>query len=320
MIRLVGAELNRLLSRRFTIMAMIAVFAAVLAFQLLVNSELSPPSGAELAAGQSQFDADHQQWQQTHEQVEKECAAEGAPIEECAEPEPQLSNYQHVVEFADIAHASVSVAVYLAALMVFMVAGSFIGAEFGSGSISNWLTFIPQRGRVFAAKLIAITAVGAVLGFAAIGLALLIPIVLAKIYGTPLTGLAGLVGVGARGIGISVALAAVGFCIGLVSRHTAAAIGVLLGYLFVWFVRTLVLGSVATAQKLTAWAPEANLAAIVEKKHVYSVPVPQITSQGYDLDFVEHTISLTHGLVYWAVLLALVIGGSLLVFRRRDVT
>ena len=41
----------------------------------------------------------------------------------------------------------------------------------------------------------------------------------------------------ARGLIPAVALAAVGFCVGLLARHTAAAIGVLLGYLFLWFVR-----------------------------------------------------------------------------------
>ena len=40
---------------------------------------------------------------------------------------------------------------------------------------------------------------------------------------------------------VAIALAVLGFCIGLLGRHTAAAIGVLLGYLFVWFVRNAVL-------------------------------------------------------------------------------
>jgi len=34
---------------------------------------------------------------------------------------------------------------------------------------------------------------------------------------------------------------------------------------------------------------------------------------------VERTVSLTHGAVYWSILLTLAIIGSLLIFRRRDV-
>ena len=38
------------------------------------------------------------------------------------------------------------------------------------------------------------------------------------------------------------------------------------------------------------------------------------------IDYLERTISLTHGLVYWAVLLAAVIVVTAVVFRRRDVS
>ena len=37
-----------------------------------------------------------------------------------------------------------------------MIAGSFIGAEFTSGSISNWLSFVPRRIPVFVSKLFTI--------------------------------------------------------------------------------------------------------------------------------------------------------------------
>jgi ABC-2 type transport system permease protein len=119
---------------------------------------------------------------------------------------------------------------------------------------------------------------------------------------------------------VAVALAAVGFCVGLISRHTAAAIGALLGYLFIWFVRVGLLGELSFAQRLTPWSPEANLQAIVENGHKYAIPIHRVTEEGEIVDTVERTISLAHGIVYWAVLLVVVVVGSLLVFRRRDVT
>ena len=135
-----------------------------------------------------------------------------------------------------------------------------------------------------------------------------------------MTGITGLAATAARGLLVAVALAAVGFCVGLLTRHTAAAIGVLLGYLFVWFVRNVFLGEQAWSQRLTPLAPEANIAAIVHKVSVYEVPVRTLTTDGLNVDFVEHTVSLTHGLLYWAVLLLVVVGATWLVFRRRDVT
>ena len=37
------------------------------------------------------------------------------------------------------------------------------------------------------------------------------------------------------------------------------------------------------------------------------------------VELVESAVSLTHGLVYWSIILTLVIMGSLLIFRHRDV-
>jgi ABC-2 type transport system permease protein len=37
-----------------------------------------------------------------------------------------------------------------------VLAASFIGAEFTTGAIANWLSFIPRRGAVLAARLVAI--------------------------------------------------------------------------------------------------------------------------------------------------------------------
>ena len=77
-----------------------------------------------------------------------------------------------------------------------------------------------------------------------------------------------------------VGLAVLGFCIGLLTRHTAGAIGVLLATLVVWFVRIGVLGSQAWAQRITPWTPEGNLAAIVDRGYTYAVPVEKVTPDG----------------------------------------
>ena len=76
--------------------------------------------------------------------------------------------------------------IYLVALTALMVAGSFIGAEYSTGSIANWLSFIPRRGRVFASKLVTIVAFSALASAAAAALdARIAALVLARLYDIP---------------------------------------------------------------------------------------------------------------------------------------
>ena len=80
---------------------------------------------------------------------------------------------------------------------------------------------------------------------------------------------------GVRSVLPVIALAVLGFCIGLLTRHTAGAIGVLLAALVICFVRIGALSSQAWAQRITPWTPEGNLAAIVDRGYTYAVPVEE---------------------------------------------
>jgi ABC-type transport system involved in multi-copper enzyme maturation permease subunit len=159
----------------------------------------------------------------------------------------------------------------------------------------------------------------AVLGAFAAGLVLCAAAVLARLYGSPTESFAELGAMGGRSVLAVIGLTVLGFCAALVTRHTAGAIGILLGYAVLWFVRSGPLGSLVWAQRLTPWTPEASLAAIVEHGYAYSVPIEKVTPEGASVEWVEQTVSLTHGAIYWSILIMLVIIGSLLIFRRRDV-
>ena len=314
MLQLVRAETNRLLSRRFTLLALVAVLLAVGAFQIAVNDTLQPPTAADQASSQAQYEEALRFW----EENERTCDNAGNPPD-CRYPEPQLSEFSFTRPFGEVTSESLQLSIYLVALAALMIAGSFIGAEYSSGSIANWLSFLPRRGRVFASKLVTIVLFSALVSAAATGLALTAALVMAQAYDLPVGRLSAELGMLGRGVLVAVALAVLGFCIGTIGRHTAAAIGALLGYLFVWFVRNAMLSEAAWAQRLTPWTPEANLAAVVKGGHQYFVPVRSIGPDGVSVDYLERTVSLTHGLVYWAVLLAVVIVGTAVVFRRRDV-
>jgi ABC-2 type transport system permease protein len=293
----------------------VLVLLAVCAFQLAVNSSLQPPTAAEQASSQAQYEEARRYW----EENERTCETAGNPPG-CRYPEPQLSEFSFSRPFEDVAAESMELAIYLVGLAALMIAGSFIGAEYSSGSIGNWLSFLPRRGRVLASKLLTVTTFSALASAVATGLALLAALVLARRYDLAVGPLGDELGMLGRGVLVAVALAVVGFCLGTIGRHTAAAIGGLLGYLFVWFVRNAILSESAWAQRLTPWTPEGNLAAVVNGNHQYSVPVRTVGPEGLSIDYVERTVSLTHGLVYWAVLLTVILLVTAVIFRRRDVS
>lgn len=315
MIRLFAAEASRLVSRRFTLVALLLVLLGVGAFQLVVNGELQPASPAEQAASQAQFDEQHRYW----EANEASCATQGDQPD-CRYPEPQLADYSLSQPFDDIVKELLLVPIYLVAMAALMVAGSFIGAEYTSGSIGNWLSFVPRRGPVYLSKLGTVVGFGVLVSALASGLALGVAVLLAGSYDLPRTGLGDELALVGRGTLAAVALAVVGFCIGLLGRHTAAAIGALLGYLFIWFVRNAVLVNTEWAQRLTPWTPEANLSAVVRNGYAYIIPTSVVGPEGVTVDYLERNLSLTHGLVYWAVLLGVVVVVTAVVFRRRDIT
>ena len=319
MIRLVRAEMERLLSRRFTKIALVVVLLVIASFQVAAYFEMQPPTESELAEARRFYDEQHRDWELNQERYEQECVDAGGTPANCEYQEPQLSDFVFVQSFEEVSRGAVQVSIYLVGLTALMIGGSFIGAEFSSGSIANWLSFIPRRGWVYASKLITVVGFSALVCTIAAALTIAAVVGVARLHDVPVVKLPSLFAMAGRGVLVALALAVFGFCIGLLGRHTAAAIGALLGYLFVWFVRNGILSGTGWAARLTPWSPEGNLSAIVTKKHLYYVPTQRVTAEGVQFEEVERSVSLFHGLAYWGILLAVIIVGTALVFRRRDV-
>jgi ABC-2 type transport system permease protein len=317
---LISAEVTRLLSRRFTGIAMILLLLGLAGYQLVINDALSPPSREELVVAERMYQQAHREWVTSHEQFEQQCRDTGGSQEECVIPEPTLAEFSGEPQpFQEVARIALRLSTLFVAVVAFMIAASFIGAEYSSGSIANWLTFIPRRGQVFWSKLLSVAGFAALLGLFGATLVLSGALILAHLHGSRIASVRELAEMGGRTTVPVVLLAIIGFCIGLLTRHTAGAIGLLLASVVVWFVRTGPLSSLAWAQRVTPWTPEGNIAAVVDGGHSYYVPVEKVTPDGVNIEFVQHTVSFTHGVVYWSILLALVVIASLLIFRRRDV-
>jgi ABC-2 type transport system permease protein len=324
MIRLVGAELRRLLARRMTLVTGIVLLVAVGLFQLAVNSEASPPSPDEVAQQRQYYQQAHDEWESNHEAALADCVAQGESQADCesafAEPTPADFSLT-ATPFDQIGQVAMLLSAFLAMLAAYLVGSSFIGAEYSTGSLANWLTFVPERLKVYGSKLLAVVlaaaVAGAVVNFLMLGLAALIT----KAYDGPLVGGGHLAATGGRAVVMAVVAGVVGFVLALISRHTVAALGAVLGYLVV----AAVLGGLAQNADgplawLPPWMPENNVQAFLLHGSTYTQFRETVTAEGTSGDSLERHITFGHSAVYWLVVLVVAVVGAALVFRRRDVT
>lgn len=324
MIRLVRAELLRLRSRKLSWVALGCVLLVVALTQIAVYASVRPLSDAERTQAQTSYQqakADYEQNKDSYAKEAQDCVAQGNPPEVCQYPEPHLEDFaqRSVSDFPEMANLAVTVSVFVTALALLFLSASLIGAEFSSGSLANWLSFVPERSKVYASKLAALVLVGAVAtavtGALAIGLSML----MTRIAGAPVSGLGKVDAMGARGVLVGVIAVVVGFALAMLSRHTIAAAGTVLGYLFLSFVLTIVMSAVSSLQRLQRFLPESNALALLNHGHTFTTYTRVATADGADERPVEHVITLGQASVFWAVALAALLAASYLVFRRRDV-
>ena len=320
MINVLRAEIRRLFSRRLTLLALLGLLALVGLFQLQVNQLVTPPSPEDIAAAQREYGDYLEDWEAHHEEWEAECVAEGQSAEECETSRPEPSEYGlSATPFDNAATIAVEVGVYLGGMVVFIAMASFIGAEVGTGSLANWLTFVPNRRRVFVSKLLVVAGFSLLVGLAIGTLTVAAAALLTSAHGQPLTGLPEVTAAALRGSLVVMIFGVLGFCLALLTGSTGATIAMLLGGVFVLYVRIILTFGSRWAQRLSRWSPEVNLQAVLDNGATYTVDAGSGPA-GEDYRTIEKTISLMHGLGYWTVVLALAITVTWLVFRRRDVT
>lgn len=321
MIRLVHAELLRLRSRKLTWIALGAVLLVVLLTQLAVYTSVRPLSDTERAQAQSNYQQAKADYDKNKDKYEQDCVDQGNTPEDCEYTEPKLEDYaqRSVSDFADVANLSVTVGVFVTGLALLFLSASLVGAEFSSGSLANWLSFVPERTKVYAAKLVALVLVGAVATAAVSALAIGLTVLLTQIAGAPVAGLGKVDAMGARGVLVGIIAVVVGFSLAVLTRHTIAAAGTVLGYLFLSFVYAIVKYAVPSLQGLQRLLPENNALALLNHSATYTTFTRVVSADGSDEEAVEHVISFAQASLFWAVVLVVLLAASYLVFRRRDV-
>jgi ABC-2 type transport system permease protein len=151
------------------------------------------------------------------------------------------------------------------ALVVFLVGASAVGAELASGGMAHLLLWRPERLAVFAAKLGVLAGAVLAVSVAATVVYLAGFRALAHVAGAQgdlTVGFwAGLAGQCARGAGLAVVAAGLGFAAAVLGRRTAAAVGLLVAYAVVWEVGGRMVLEASGVSHRNAWFLGTHLAA-----------------------------------------------------------
>jgi hypothetical protein len=246
---LAKAEVRRLFKRRLTRIVLILALLGLAAFPVgffVTSSQASPEkrAAAEADAQQTyemvardhaamveQCEAEIARGSTTTEQMYgPNCGKDWAPTRDQFRAEDYMS---YEFNFRDEFPISLFVFSGIFAMAAFLIGASYVGAEWNSGGMMNVLLWRPRRLPVLATKLVVL--LGGILGVAVVFGALWT----AAFYA--IGRFDGTLGVltsgvwqslaldGARGVGLVLALAAIGFGLASFGRHTAMALGVATG-------------------------------------------------------------------------------------------
>lgn len=330
--RLLKVELKRFWARRLTWVAFLGLLAIMIVSAVGTFFSLAPPSDEQLRAEEASYQEYYDDWEANGQEWYQQCVADEAAEREASGGESigdwGCESYLEAPErgdwiwtyppFSDEAERGVEGYGTLLGFVALIVGASFFAAEMATGAISNWLTFEPRRTRVYFSKI----------GAAALGI---VPIAVAALalsvagmwavyaardlLGSPDADMWRAVALASVRIALlMIATAVAGAALGALTRHTAAVIGIAVGWVVV---DQMVFYGIFP--RFMQWSGMINMDAWIKGGTTYWKDVCTVGADGRTCNSVETALSMTHGGVYLGVLTALVIVVGLLVFRRRDV-
>lgn len=313
--RLIGAELNRWFSRRMVWVVLLA--GAVLAVLVVAGAAYSarPMSAPELSYAEQQYT----EMKQEADRESQQCIRDGGTAEDCTAWVPQRADFvREPPPYAALAGGMGQAGTLIAAYAALLLGASFMGAEFKTGNLGTWLTYVPSRIPVLASKAIATVIGTALLGVVVIGILQ--------------AGAAGIVlvwsGTGAlhpapdawamigRGFVLVVFAGLIGFGLAALLGSTAGPVGVLLGVMVLQWAAGLMALLLGSAHWLPAALPDPNVQAFLNGST--SIPYQERLANG---ELVERSFELGLGQasVYLGGLGALVIGIATWRFAKREI-
>lgn len=323
--RLVRSELRRAFSRRITWVTAIALMAGAILMTVAFSISLSQQH-YDPVAQRANYEQAVKDWNNggkaSCEKERADQAAQGAPTDgwACEAPKEEWFVYSPWRDMARVLPMQIAMITGVAA---FVVGASLAGAEIASGSLGNLLTFETRRSRVYSARLAAAGAVGLALAAESTVVLWGLMWIVARMHHIPTTLTSGLgvhlmwstlravAAVGAGAIGAA--------ALAFITKHTAAVMGVVAGYLI--FGEAVLSISAWTRQHLTQYFLSQNLQGWVEGRAQRSITGTCITDASgitncHSIDII--TTWQRGGLELLIVMLAVALIGWA-IFRRRDV-
>ena len=318
---LLRAEAHRFLARRFIRVLFLLAglgWGAALVIGLL---NYAPASPERLAAAEEQRQEAVQQSIEGRELCLTETTRpDDVPVDEWCGPPVVAEDFElewflspPPFSFAVDGEAGAVAAAAVASVLVFLVAGTFVGAEWSSRSIVALLFWETRRPRVLGAKIAVVAAASAVLGVVAQLAWLAMAGVWQAIAGddTPLPDgfWSDLLATSGRGVLLTVFAGLLGFGLTNLVRNTGATMG--LGFVYFAVVETAVRVLQPSWQP---WLLTNNATALVMPDGI-TLYVP---SEGNGFSDVEYVLGNLQAGVFLAVVTALVLAVGIALFSRRD--
>ena len=326
MTRLTRVELRRLLRRRLTLFVVLGILLAVGLQVFQTGLQARPMSHSERVRVTADYERAQRDFAQNGEQQRQDClqaqadARTGDPTADfgCDTQAPALKDFlKPQLSFAGEVPGVLSGGAVLLALAALVLGAGFTASEFSTGSIGTWLTFEPRRLRVYGSKLLAAGA--GVVPLAVLTLATMTAAVwvFAHLWGST-TGPAGTWGhiaaVGGRAVLLVAVVAVAGAAMGILLRHTAAVLGLALGWAIAG--EGILGNNIRSAQP---WLLSTNLTGWLQHGTSYLVDRCTSSDGGYSCETIQKPLSFAHSATYLAVLVVALVLVTALVFRRRDV-
>lgn len=328
--RLLRVELHRLTSRSLVVVCVLASLVGVSVLLAGVWSALSLWDEDVVAQAEEAYAEARADWAENGDEVVEACLADQQAERDavdddtidfgCEQMEPQLDWFLPPSMELDVTLPGHLANLAVLLVVVLLVIGTTsTAAEMSTGSMGTWLTFVPRRIPVLVAKLTAAGLVAVPIG--AVVLAIGVPVLwwlherqgLADAMTRELWVDAAATGL--RVVVLGVAAAVVGAALGILLRHTAAVLGVVLGYA--------VLGELvlrASAPRLQPGLVGLNVQAWVQGGATYAFEECQVEPTGTFCDYTEASVGMMQGGAYLGALVIVVVAVTAVVFARRDVT
>lgn len=320
--RLVRAEFGRLAARRFSrVAAVLAVVGYLLAIGLIWHNH-TRSSAADIAQATAQRDQLIVEITAEAEQCQRAGQQDCQPPPTAADIPYEVFLRNHPLQPDQLDDYALAVGV-ATAMLAFLLAATFIGAEWSSKNLIAWLFWEPRRLRVMAAKLLVLAstvlAVAVLAQLAWIGSAK----VLLHYRGLPVSSLgpqaahfwSHLVHAQLRAAALVLVTALLGFALASLLRNSAAALGIAFVYFAV--VESVVrwlnpdLQPYLLTTNIAAWIADHGITVL--GKEAYDRQQGFVTAK-------EIHVSNLHGGVTLLVVTAVVTAVALAVFARRDLS